>query len=724
MFKFSVLALASGRTADILFDQEIDASGEFGISQGQFVQALSEMGDVEHIILRINSLGGNVFHGIGIYRALKRHKATVEVRVEGVAASAASVVAMAGDKIVMEIGSMMMIHKPWIPFLFQVDEDELLRQYEAVRTIKDAIVAIYAGKSGLPEAEVLEFVNETKWMGHEEAVEAGFADEVGEDLVSIDAFAMQMRSESAFDMLVSSVDVVTPQANMKTAISPSQIFNLPENMGVSPIKNSGGNPSPDKTAQRRDAKTIVKGADTTMTKLEQLRAEYAALQTKLNNIQDNAAAQDNRNFTADELASIKEMKAQQGEINAQIDALGAISQGEDFLNQSAGTQVAAEASLGSGQQPTTPPQGTPHNPQAGPTVITSREPIAPHVRGDFGYQNHALGRHAIDVANYAKSGAVSNNLGRIMAASGDLVSGTSGSDGGFPVAPDVKTDIYSTAIEQDPLLSRCWTPPTSSRSVQIPVDETQVWDSDRGIKANPVKEGGAATESKPEMTFEDIKLNKLVALVRVSDEMMEDAPFLDAYLRMKATEEINWKASRQVLFGTGAGEALGIFNSGAVATVASLPSQASDTIFAENVWDMEASMPSQYFRNAVWMHSGTSIRHLRGLTVSATSEVIGLDSLRNNDGGSSLSQRPLLRHELMKKVGDLNDLALLDFSQYAAPIKAGGIQEARSMHFEFDKSIMAFRFVIRFGGQPLVKKPALAPDGVTNLSPFVNLAAR
>lgn len=96
--------------ADISIYEEI---GGFGVTAKQFAEDLKALGDVSHINLRIHSPGGDVFEGIAIYNLLRNHPADITVYIDGVAASMASVVAMAGDRVVMPENAMMMIHKPW-----------------------------------------------------------------------------------------------------------------------------------------------------------------------------------------------------------------------------------------------------------------------------------------------------------------------------------------------------------------------------------------------------------------------------------------------------------------------------------------------------------------------------------------------------------------------------------------------------------------------------------
>lgn len=129
------------------------------------------------LTVHINSPGGDVFAGVTIYNALKDyHKGKVTVKVDGLAASIASVVAMAGDEIIMSPGSMMMIHNPWS--IGAGSSDELRKAADTLDRIKESILPIYTDRTGLSEDEIQDLMDAETWMSAEKAVELGFADVV------------------------------------------------------------------------------------------------------------------------------------------------------------------------------------------------------------------------------------------------------------------------------------------------------------------------------------------------------------------------------------------------------------------------------------------------------------------------------------------------------------------------------------------------------------------
>ena len=147
------------------FDEETSATS--------FRDALKELGDVSTINLSINSGGGSVFDGIAIYNMLKSHKATVNVYIEGLAASIASVIAMAGDTITMRSGSMIMVHMPWT--LSQGNAEEMRKTADTLEKTGDSIVDIYSERTGISSDDIRNLMNDETWLSAEEAVEQGWA---------------------------------------------------------------------------------------------------------------------------------------------------------------------------------------------------------------------------------------------------------------------------------------------------------------------------------------------------------------------------------------------------------------------------------------------------------------------------------------------------------------------------------------------------------------------
>lgn len=166
---------ASKDEAEIVIYDEI---GFWGVSAQDFVNDLSEVTS-KTINLRINSPGGEVFDGMAIHAALKRHSATVNVFVDGLAASIASVIAMAGDTVTMAKRSQMMIHEA-TGFAFGNAAD-MQKTADVLNQISDNIAGIYADHAGGVLSEWRDRMKAETWMTDQQAVDLGLADRIEED---------------------------------------------------------------------------------------------------------------------------------------------------------------------------------------------------------------------------------------------------------------------------------------------------------------------------------------------------------------------------------------------------------------------------------------------------------------------------------------------------------------------------------------------------------------
>ncbi|MHA7580407.1 head maturation protease, ClpP-related [Paenibacillus vandeheii] len=146
------------------------------ITPNQFKADLDSLGDIPELEVYINSDGGDVFAGQAIHSMLKRHKAKVTVFVDGLAASIASVIAMAGDVVIMPRNSMLMIHNPWT---FKAGNSADFRKAaDDLDSIRESLIAAYQDKSGMDRDKLLSLLDAETWLTAEEAVNYGLADQI------------------------------------------------------------------------------------------------------------------------------------------------------------------------------------------------------------------------------------------------------------------------------------------------------------------------------------------------------------------------------------------------------------------------------------------------------------------------------------------------------------------------------------------------------------------
>jgi ATP-dependent protease ClpP protease subunit len=184
---YTIKALADGSDdgpAEILIYDEI--SPMWGVSAADFVRDLAAI-DASEITVRINSPGGSVFDGIAILNALRGHDATITTVVDSLAASIASVIAMGGDRVVMNKNSSMMIHNAWD--LAVGNADELQQAADRLRGFSTNIASIYADKAGGTVDDWQALMDAETWYTADEAVAAGLADETIVETVKTPSYA-------------------------------------------------------------------------------------------------------------------------------------------------------------------------------------------------------------------------------------------------------------------------------------------------------------------------------------------------------------------------------------------------------------------------------------------------------------------------------------------------------------------------------------------------------
>ncbi len=134
--------------------------------------ALNEAGSND-LVIHLNSPGGDAFDGIAIYNRLKNHEGNVTIRVEGWACSAASIIAMAADELIMELGSMMMIHEA--STIVWGTKKDFRKEADMLEKLEEGIIDIYMTKANVSREEIKQKVDDETWFSASEAVAIGFA---------------------------------------------------------------------------------------------------------------------------------------------------------------------------------------------------------------------------------------------------------------------------------------------------------------------------------------------------------------------------------------------------------------------------------------------------------------------------------------------------------------------------------------------------------------------
>ncbi|MBQ7594168.1 MAG: Clp protease ClpP [Synergistaceae bacterium] len=228
--------------AEILLYDEISAFNDENwglVNAKSLINKIKALGNIQNITLRINSVGGDVFEAQAMYSYLKSHPANITVRIDGLAASAASLIAMVGNKIIMPSNALMMIHNPaggvW------GEAEDMRDTAEILDKIRDTIANVYIAKTGLDREKVISMMDAETWMTATEAHDLKFCDEVAE-AVEVTAMAVQggtiFRNGFGFSRVDEFLSAKLPKNTVK--ISPLAVIKheTKENKTEMDIKNT------------------------------------------------------------------------------------------------------------------------------------------------------------------------------------------------------------------------------------------------------------------------------------------------------------------------------------------------------------------------------------------------------------------------------------------------------------------------------------------------------
>ena len=301
-------------------------------------------------------------------------------------------------------------------------------------------------------------------------------------------------------------------------------------------------------------------------------------------------------------------------------------------------------------------------------------------------------------------------------------------DGGFLIPPEFSTALLDAMAQAGELAPKCRNFP-SNNNLSLPFVNitTQATSWTGGVTIYKPAEGVAKTASLPQFAKAELHLHKMTAVVYATDELLDDSPVaLETFLTTMASTEFALTKDEDIVNGSGAGECLGIMNSPCLVSVTKETDQVATTIVTENVLKMASRMYSPSYRNAVWLIAQDAMPQIGvlSITVGTGGAPVFIADIKN-PLGSSLLGRPIIWSPHCQTVGTTGDIILADFGQYVTIDKLGkGMDVATSIHLKFLENETAFRFEIRFDGQPWWTSARTPKHGSSTVSPFVALAAR
>jgi HK97 family phage major capsid protein len=308
-----------------------------------------------------------------------------------------------------------------------------------------------------------------------------------------------------------------------------------------------------------------------------------------------------------------------------------------------------------------------------------------------------------------------------------------GEDGGFAVPQPVVQMLLEATMTGGEILSRVSTRPVTAGNsyTETLVKEEARTNGSRngGVRGYWLAEDGTYQESQAATRQVDLKLQKLGAMVRITDEQAEDGPALTSFLQEQVPEELRFVAESAIWEGTGAGQPLGAFTSGAVVTVAIEGSQTIANTAGEiwrNAAKMYARMPTRMLAGAAWFIN----QQLWSKILTATAGTSGGSHPMFTAPGQlaafpngAIYGRPIVPVEYASAEGTVGDFVFANFADYLL-ITKGGIRQASSMHVDFVRDRQILKFTWRVNGAPRTRVPLTPFKGADTLSPYIVLAAR
>jgi len=303
-------------------------------------------------------------------------------------------------------------------------------------------------------------------------------------------------------------------------------------------------------------------------------------------------------------------------------------------------------------------------------------------------------------------------------------------DGGFLVQTDFATTLLEKVFVSSGIVSRVFRMPLggNSNAMKIPaVNDDSRADGSRsgGILAYWAGEGGTKTPSYPTFKQVALELKKLVGLTYATDELLQDAPALEAWITRAFASEFDFKIADAIINGDGAAKPLGILNAPCLHTVTAETGQGASTIVAENIIKMWASRFGPNSLNYIWLINQNIEPQLYTMAIAVGTGGIPVYMPAGGLSGQpygTLMGRAVIPCEQAATLGTAGDIILADLSQYVM-IDKGSMQSASSIHVSFTTDQTCFRFVYRCDGQPLWSTYLTPYKGSTSYqSPFVVLS--
>lgn len=341
-----------------------------------------------------------------------------------------------------------------------------------------------------------------------------------------------------------------------------------------------------------------------------------------------------------------------------------------------------------------------------------------------------IGHLLQDVRSAAVNGEIPTSLRTYQKYWSKALNTSVGSEGGFLIAPEYTEGILANVYDTGALLKDVRKIPiTSNRLVMRAIDETSRASSRLGgLTHYWIAEESTITASQFKFRQIEWVLKKIAVRLDATEELLQDASALTAFINVELPKELIFGVENAIIRGSGAGQPLGILNSGALIEVAKESGQAADTFVTENADKMFARMPARLITGAKWYINQEVWVQLFSLN-RAVGTAGGLPVFQNPQTGisaapfGSIHGRPIQPLEYCSALGDAGDVIFANMGEYTI-CDNGGIKGSVSIHVLFLTDKEVFKFIYRVDGQP-VWNSALTPyKGSATQSPYITIAER
>lgn len=699
-FMCQIRAEAEADEAEILIYDDVGANwfGD-GITAKQFVKDLAKV-DASLLTVRINSAGGDVFEGLAIHNALQRHDAMVVVEIDALAASIASIIALAGDEVRMADNAFFMVHDP--SGLEWGTAEDMRAMAELLDKVGGSLAGVYAEKTGRSVAEVHEWMAAETWFDAEEAAEAGLVDVVTKGK------KMAARADlSAFSNI--------PKA-LRAAIEGDEPAKAdPEPTDDNPSADGGtatddppapAQPAP---AAKGDTMSDVKDTAARKTGADAERARQSAIRATVRDHEDIVAV------TGETLdAWLDDPEITDEVVKAKLLAK---------VKADAKDAPEVKATIGAPRADRDPRRGFDGHQDFYLSVIENKKAQNKEDVKDERLRPLAVNDEEGELAFLMPRAF---NTPTIRAAAGSDEQGTYAEQyGGFTVPETTLPGLLSVPFEGDPTIGRTQMVPMATPMVKIPAR------TDKNHSTSVA--GGFTVTRRPEtidftssrMTTERIALeaSSLVGLAFATEEILQDsavsfAALIDAGFRDQFMSHILDEKIR----GEGVGEYEGVLNSNCEVQITKESGQAAATINYKNVVKMRAR--SWGYGNALWLANHDCLPELAQMSLAVGTGGAPV-YVPGTFGGQpdTLLGRPIFYSEYPATLGTVGDLILWNPTQYLEGVYQP-LRSAESIHVRFVAHERAFKLWMRNAGACWWRSALTPAQGTNTLSPIVTLATR